>query len=147
MHRPPSPIVRVAAHNRALGAGLGRLDFTEVHPTHVGRVSSGREFRGMPGRPDHTVHIAVVDAVQWILPDFLFGRDLLTGDVRREEAVVVDMIEVISFLLGDNDLGQPLDHTATDVPWNEQAHGIPMVWMQEFAILHEHEPLLVPALF
>ena len=97
------------------------------------------DLRGVPGRPQDALQVAVVDAIPRIRPYFLVRRYRLAQDMRREDAVVVDVVEVFRFLAGHGDLAQPLDHPAADVPWDEQTDRVPRAGSrhrrEEYAVL------------
>lgn len=63
---------------------------------------------------DGGVEVELIDDVLRLPPPSFFISPLMLYKGRKD-AVVVVMVERVGFRLGHGDLGQPLDHTSTNV--------------------------------
>jgi hypothetical protein len=61
--------------------------------------------------------------------------------VRRQDAVVLEMVVIVGLGGGDDDALEPLDHAATDAAGDDDAHREAVVRQQRLAVLHvgEHD--------
>merc|ERR550537_930823 len=46
---------------------------------------------------------------------------------------------VLALRLCDSDLREPLDHPTTDIAWEEEAHRVAVVWVQQLPVHHERQ--------
>jgi len=65
---------------------------------------------------------------------FFIGKICI--DVRREHFVILVMIMIIGLMLANDNAFEPLHHSSTDEPWNNQAHGEPVIRRNMLAVLH-----------
>ena len=117
----------LGADHLAAAAGVGvALDGVLLH----GRVEGLLVLRV----DDGAVDVEVVDDVLGLEPPAL-GSRLLRVDAHGEHAVVVEVIEVLGLLVGDDDLAQKLDHAAADVAGDENAARVAVVGVKPVAVL------------
>mmetsp|Transcript_12496 Transcript_12496/g.30326 ORF Transcript_12496/g.30326 Transcript_12496/m.30326 type:complete len:668 (-) Transcript_12496:2-2005(-) len=112
----PAPRVRVASH-RVLGRRGRELDHLAVRGRRHGRVE-----------------VELVEEVLGLVPPPVPVRDLLVH-LGGQDAVVEEVVVVIALLLGDHDLGEPLDHAPADPSRDDHAHGVPVVGHQPLPVL------------
>mmetsp|Transcript_1670 Transcript_1670/g.7453 ORF Transcript_1670/g.7453 Transcript_1670/m.7453 type:complete len:368 (+) Transcript_1670:237-1340(+) len=86
------------------------------------------------GVDDGAVDVEVVDDVLGLEPPALV-RGELRIDAHGKHAVVVEVVEVLGLLVGDDDLAEELDHATADVPRDQHAARVAVVGVEFISVL------------
>mmetsp|Transcript_37678 Transcript_37678/g.64262 ORF Transcript_37678/g.64262 Transcript_37678/m.64262 type:complete len:501 (+) Transcript_37678:1389-2891(+) len=101
----------------------------------VSASNVSREVDGLIviGRGHGRVDVEFVEDVLRLVPPSS-SQTLLRSDVGRQDAVVVVMVVVLRLVLQDVDVSEPLNHTATNVSGNDEAHGETVIGLKLLSI-------------
>jgi hypothetical protein len=61
----------------------------------------------------------------------------VSGDLRRQNAVVKVVVVIVRLFFSDNDLGQPLNHAPSNPTRYQHPYRVPMVRYQSLSVLFE----------
>mmetsp|Transcript_6702 Transcript_6702/g.10471 ORF Transcript_6702/g.10471 Transcript_6702/m.10471 type:complete len:295 (+) Transcript_6702:507-1391(+) len=89
-------------------------------------VLSNRKLFIVQRRGDSRVDVELIEDVLWFVPPATL-EGLLSGDVRREDTIVMVVVMVLSLVRDDINLLEPFDHAATNVSWNDETDRVSMI--------------------
>ena len=73
-----------------------------------------------------TVNVQLVDDVFLFKPPFIFRRDFRVHR-RRQHAIIVEVIKVVTLAISHRNFRQKLNHSPTNIPRNDNSHRVPVV--------------------
>mmetsp|Transcript_17454 Transcript_17454/g.27181 ORF Transcript_17454/g.27181 Transcript_17454/m.27181 type:complete len:636 (+) Transcript_17454:561-2468(+) len=103
------------------------------HGEFLGNILSQINHLIVVGTCNGTVNVQLIENVFWLVPPSS-GQTLLTGNLWRQNTVVVVVVVILGFEFEDIDLSEPLNHAAANVSRNDETDGETVIGLELLAV-------------